>query len=225
MKNITITIDGVGGAGKGTTAKGVAKKLNYTHIDSGAIYRAVTFFLHKKNVNYNASQEVIDEALKNLNIDFNNQGMVLMNNKNIENKIRTDEIDDLVFEYAKRGVIRNFVKKEQHKLLKNGGVVIDGRDTGSVVFPKAELKIFITCDIKERARRRAIQYGVINDPKKVIEIENDFKNRDYQDEHRKHSPLIIPKNAVIIDTTNLTIDEQIEKVYKLALQKIKEKND
>lgn len=216
-KKIIITIDGEGGSGKGTTAKGVAKKLNYKHIDSGAMYRVVSFFLSEKNINFK-DDEKIKKELKNLIISFNSKSQVLLNEKNIENKIRNSKIDALVFKYAQNSIIRNFINKRQKELLKNGEFVIDGRDMGSIVFPQAELKIYLICDLNERAQRRSLDYKKSENSEEIKKIKKEIKNRDNEDKNRKESPLIIPKNAIVIDTTNLTIKEQINKVYQLALK-------
>ncbi len=219
MKKITITIDGVGGAGKGTTAQGVAKKLGYSYIDSGAMYRVTSFFLNNLNIGFNEDKKII-ENLKNLNINFDTNSNVLLNDQNTEKEIRTEKIDNLVFQYAKNPLIRNFINNRQKELLNHGGFVIDGRDMGSVVFPEAELKIYITCDSLIRARRRALQYGTENNHTEIKKIQADFEKRDFEDKNRKHAPLIIPYGASIIDTSNHTIKSQIEEVYNLALQKI-----
>lgn len=222
-KRIKIAIDGPAGSGKSTTAREVAKRLSYIHIDSGAMYRAVTLKAIELKIPTRDSDRIIEIA-SNISLQFKNkdsQFSIYMNDEDISNLIRTPEINNAINSVAANPEVRKILVKKQQLLGKGGGIVMDGRDIGTVVFPDAELKIYLQADAKERARRRFDEFksrGILISFEKVLEEVN---TRDKADLSRKYGPLKIAADAVVIDTTKLTIEEQIEKVYGLAMVRIK----
>ena len=222
-KRIKIAIDGPAGSGKSTTAREVAKRLNYIHIDSGAMYRAVTLKAIKLKIPTEDSDRIIEIA-SSITLQFKNvdsQFFIYMNGKDISGLIRTPEINNAINSVAANPEVRKILVKKQQQLGRSGGIVMDGRDIGTVVFPDAELKIYLQADAKERARRRFDEFkskGIVISFEKVLEEVN---TRDNADLSRKYGPLKIAPDAVVIDTTRFTIEEQIEKVYRLAMVRIK----
>ncbi len=225
MKKIIITIDGYSSCGKSTLAKQVAKELNYVFVDSGAMYRAITFYFIQNNLNWENIEDVA-KALKNISLQFEynyekGTSDILINGENIEGKIRDMSVNDKVSEVAAIKEIREFAVAEQQKNSTDKGIVMDGRDIGTVVFPKAELKIFLTADPEERVERRynqLIRFGKEVDRE---EIRKNLEKRDYIDTHRKVSPLRKADDAVILDNTDLTTKEQMDIVLGWANEKIK----
>ena len=222
-KRIKIAIDGPAGSGKSTTAREVAKRLNYIHIDSGAMYRAVTLKAIKLKIPTEDSDRIIEIA-SSISLQFKNvdsQFFIYMNGKDISGLIRTPGISNAINSVAANPEVRKILVKKQQQLGRSGGIVMDGRDIGTVVFPDAELKIYLQADAKERARRRFDEFkskGIVISFEKVLEEVN---TRDNADLSRKYGPLKIAPDAIVIDTTRFTIEEQIEKVYRLAMVRIK----
>ena len=216
MKNghLVITIDGPSGSGKGTTAKGVANLLSLPHIDSGSIYRTAALFLHGRDISPEDDQ-AISEALESFNMSYSDQGEVLLHDKNVEKQIRTRENSIYTFQYSRNPLIRSFATKMQRELLKDGGV-LDGRDAGSVVAPDADLKIYLDCDVDERTRRRAKQHG-IDDPEGIAQLREEIMQRDAADQDKGSASLHILPDSVIVDTSGLSIEEQINVVYLKAV--------
>lgn len=227
MKKITIAIDGFSSTGKSTIAKQLAKKLEYIYVDSGAMYRAVTLyamqnsFIDKNNF---LKEELIKNLSKiNLSFQFNNQlgfAEIFLNKINVENEIRTLEVSNFVSRIAEIPDVRRKLVEQQQKMGKNKGVIMDGRDIGTVVFPNAELKFFLIASAKTRAQRRFEEMIERGDNVTFNEILNNVQSRDYIDSTRADSPLIKAKDAIEIDNSNLTKEEQFHKIYKLALEKI-----
>lgn len=226
MKKILIAIDGYSACGKSTLAKDLANKLIYKYIDSGAMYRAVTLFAIKNDIISKAkiNKEKLLENLKNIDINFNldekNQNQIILNNKLVENEIRTMEVSKMVSEIASISEVRKEMVKIQQKLGLDKGIVMDGRDIGTVVFPDAELKLFITADINIRINRRAMELKMKNENVSFLEIEKNLLHRDYIDSTRQDSPLIQAKDAIIIDNSKLSKTEQLEIAYEMAEKKI-----
>lgn len=211
-----ITIDGPSGAGKSTIAKGVAKKLNFKYLDTGAMYRAITLFLIENNINISNEEEVEKFIYSNrgqdkFKLEFKDS-KVIMNSKDISAAIRNQHITNSVSEVSSYEIIRKLLVDKQREIAINRNIILDGRDTGSVVFPKADLKIYLTASVDERAKRRYMQDKSIS----FSEVLNSIKTRDYKDMHRDISPLIIPDKAILIDSTNMSIDETIDKIVFLA---------
>ena len=218
IKKITIAVDGHSSCGKSTLAKDIAKKMGYLYIDSGAMYRAITLFAIRKNLNENTFQEIIP-LLNEINLSFqktnNGSSSIYLNGENVEDEIRRKPVANAVSRIAKIKEVRKKLVIEQRKFGKNGGIVMDGRDIGSVVFPNAELKLFITADVDIRTNRRyleMIQKGVSLSKE---EVKKNLVERDHIDSTREESPLVKVKDAVEINNSNLSKKEQLNLVLKI----------
>ena len=223
MKKIIITIDGWSACGKSTLAKQLAKALGYLYIDSGAMYRAITLYFLRNNIDWEKKKE-INKALKSINLQFifNPKSLnteIYLNDENVEYLIRDLVIAEKVSDVAAIKEVREFAVKQQRKMGKEKGIVMDGRDIGTVVFPKAELKIFMTADNAVRVERRFKELYEKNPNIILDEVRTNLEMRDYIDSHRKISPLKKAKNAIVLDNTNLSEQEQ----FKLAMSWVKEK--
>jgi cytidylate kinase len=220
-KELIIAIDGPAASGKSTTAREVARRLKYIYIDSGAMYRAVTLKALRENISVKNMDQVAELAEK-LELEFernDHKTIIFMDGVNVSEEIRTPEIDRNISPVAANPAVRKIMVKKQQMMGKNGGVVMDGRDIGTVVFPKADLKIFMIASVTERAIRRKKemeQKGVQLDIEKV---ETDIEYRDQQDQSRAFGPLKKANDAVEINTTRLTIEEQITKILELVRER------
>lgn len=219
FRKIIIAIDGYSACGKSTTAKEVARILGYRYIDSGAMYRAVTLYFLENHVALSNDKEV-ERALSQIVISFKinskNETEVFLNSLNVEQEIRKMRISDQVSQVSALKPVRTSMVTQQRKLGKEKGLVMDGRDIGTVVFPEAELKLFMTADLQVRAHRRQ-QELLAKD--KLVDLDTVIRNieaRDELDTTRKESPLRKADDAIIIDTTNITVTEQVEEVIRLA---------
>lgn len=224
MKKIIITIDGFSSCGKSTLARQLAHKLNYLFIDSGAMYRAITLYFLRNHVDYD-NKEAVVEALKNIELDFqyNDEtgcSEMYLNNENIEYLIRDMLVAEKVSEVATVKEVREFAVAEQRKMGKKKGIVMDGRDIGTTVFPKAELKIFMKADPVIRVERRFQELYRQNPLIHIDEVKTNLEMRDYIDSNREFSPLRQAKDAVIIDNSKMTMEDQLKMAYKLAKAKI-----
>jgi len=213
MKNV-IAIDGPGGAGKSTIAKLLAKKLNYLHLDTGAMYRAVTLAAIKNNNDFDDKKKLIELA-KKITITFDENGEVYLNNKNISEEIRSSEVNNHVSKIAAVKGVRKILVKKQQQLAQENKVVMDGRDITTVVLPEAEHKFFLTASLSERAKRRYQEVKSKNKDADLEKIKKSIAHRDKLDSEREHSPLKKADDAVIIDTTTLSIDEVLKKMISL----------
>lgn len=216
---ITIAIDGHAGCGKSTTAKKVAKLLNYLYIDSGAMYRAVTHYFLQNQVLWE-NPDAVETALAQIKISFEmgaeGKQATFLNGKNVEKYIRTLQVSDKVSEISSIVAVRNFLVKQQRSMGENKGIVMDGRDIGTVVFPEAELKIFMTADLKTRALRRQKELAKKEDHIELDVIIENLRSRDYLDAIRKEGPLKKAADAIVINTTALSIKAQTKKVLQLS---------
>jgi cytidylate kinase len=210
MKNV-IAIDGPGGAGKSTIAKLLAKKLNYLHLDTGAMYRAVTLAAIRDNLNFDDKKNLIKLANK-INITFDEDGEIYLNNKNVSEAIRSSEVNNHVSKVAAVKGVREVLVKKQQQLAQQNKVVMDGRDITTVVLPEAEHKFFLTASLSERAKRRYQEVKSKNKDADLEEIKKSIARRDKLDSEREHSPLKKAEDAVLIDTTELSIDEVLKKM-------------
>lgn len=216
-----ITIDGWSSCGKSTLAKQMAKELGYVYIDSGAMYRAITLYFLRHHTDWSDTAEV-NEALKNTVLEFHHneksaQSEIFLNGENVEYLIRDLVIAEKVSEVAAIKEVRCFAVAEQQKMGKKKGIVMDGRDIGTTVFPNAALKIFMTADIAVRVERRFKEMYEKNPNITIEEVKNNLEMRDYIDSNRTVSPLRKADDAVIIDNTNITMKQQL--VYALNLLK------
>ena len=209
---MTIAIDGYSSCGKSTLAKALAKELSYVYVDSGAMYRAVTYYFLKHDITIHNDKEVA-LALEKINIDFANikgSNICFLNNENVENEIRSMRISNNVSEVAAIGLVREKLVKLQRLIAKNSSVVMDGRDIGTVVFPDADIKFFVTADKAVRAQRRYDE--LISKGKEVTlrEVQQNLEHRDLIDTTREISPLRKADDAIVIDNTNLNREDQLQ---------------
>ncbi len=229
MKKIIIAIDGYSSCGKSTMAKDLAKEINYIYVDTGAMYRAVTLYALRKSlfIDNQPNISALNGEIKNINISFSlnpqtGAPVTLLNGEDVENEIRGMEVSSYVSAIATIDFVRSFLVEQQQQMGKEKGLVMDGRDIGTVVFPEAELKIFVTASAKVRAQRRYDELknkGVAAD---FNEILNNVQERDYIDSHRKVAPLRKADDAIELDNTNLTLLEQKEWLlerYKDVIEK------
>ncbi|WP_121354298.1 (d)CMP kinase [Flavisolibacter nicotianae] len=222
MKKIIITIDGWSSCGKSTLAKQLAKALNYVYVDSGAMYRAITLYFLRNHVDWTDKKEV-EKALKAISLEFNyndklQQSEIYLNGENVEYVIRDLVVAEKVSDVAAIKEVRDFAVAQQKKMGRHRGIVMDGRDIGTVVFPDAELKIFMTADNAVRVERRFKELYEKNPAITLDEVKTNLEMRDYIDSHRDVSPLRQADDARILDNTNLTEKEQFQKALKWAHQ-------
>jgi len=213
MKKIIITIDGWSSCGKSTLAKQLARELGYVYVDSGAMYRAITLFFLRNHIDWTDDIKVRD-ALKNIHLSFSyneklQQSEIYLNDENVEYVIRDLVVAEKVSDVAAIPAVRTFAVKQQQMLGRHKGIVMDGRDIGTTVFPQAELKIFMTADISVRVERRFREMYLKNPNVTIEEVKNNLEMRDYIDSNREVSPLRKADDAVLLDNTNLTMDEQL----------------
>jgi cytidylate kinase len=225
MKKIIITIDGWSSCGKSTLAKQLAKALDYLYVDSGAMYRAITLYFLRNHIDWTDKREVRD-ALKKINLQFvfnpkSKATEIYLNGENVEYVIRDLVIAEKVSDVAAIKEVRAFAVVQQRKMGKEKGIVMDGRDIGTVVFPKAELKIFMTADNAVRVERRFKELFEKNPNVTIQEIKANLEMRDYIDSHRKVSPLKKAKDAIELDNTNLTEEQQFQKAMGWVKAKLK----
>ncbi|GAB3415983.1 (d)CMP kinase [Niabella aquatica] len=219
-KKIIIAIDGMSSCGKSTVARQLAKKLDYVYVDSGAMYRAITLYFLRNNVDI-TNAELVKEALKEIDLDFrfnrqSGQVEIFLNDENVEYLVREMIVAEKVSEVAALPDVRQYAVIQQQKMGNNKGVIMDGRDIGTVVFPDAELKIFMVADNTVRVERRFKELYQKNPNITIEEVTHNIEMRDYIDTNREVGPLRKAKDAVEIDTTNLTPEEQLHSILDLA---------
>ena len=212
-----IAIDGPSGSGKSTTARLLAQNLNVTHIDTGAMYRVVTWGLKKNSIDFNDSSK-IKSFLEKADIYYKSADEIFLNGELASLEIRKKEITSSVSLVSSLIEVRNFLVNIQRKIGKEIDCVIEGRDIGSVVFPNADYKFFLTADIEVRALRRQAELNDIGEDLSIDEIKASLQERDLIDSTRDVSPLIRSSDAIEIDSTDLSINEQIEKIIKIIKQ-------
>jgi cytidylate kinase len=213
FKKIIVAIDGPAGSGKSTTAKLVAKRLNYLYIDTGAMYRAVTLFAIRNNI-LGKSDDIIKMANK-LNILLNfvdGETKVTVDDEDISDMIRSIDVNKNVSDVSAIEGVRKILVKKQQEMGKVGGVVMEGRDITTVVFPNADVKIFLTAVIDERAKRRALEFSQKGTRVPLDQVKENLANRDHIDSHREISPLTKSPDAIEVDTSNISIDEQVNQI-------------
>ena len=211
---IIITIDGWSSCGKSTLAKQLAKELGYVYIDSGAIYRAITLYFLRNHIDWTLP-EAVHNALEQISIEFifnphSNHSDTYLNGENVEYVIRDLVVAEKVSEVASIREVREFAVAQQKQMGRRKGIVMDGRDIGTVVFPKAELKIFMTADNEVRVERRFNELYAKNPNITIEEIKSNLEMRDYIDSNREISPLRKAEDAIVLDNTKLSMKEQLE---------------
>jgi cytidylate kinase len=220
MEKIIIAIDGNSGCGKSSTAKVIAKELQYIYIDTGAMYRAVTYFFLKNKIDLNNELDV-SGALNQIDISFeynisSTKNETYLNGKNIEFQIRQMDVSNMVSPVSEISAVRRKLVEQQRRMGQQKGIVMDGRDIGTVVFPEAELKIFMTASLEVRAKRRQLELQEKGAEVHLKEVMENLGNRDRIDSSRDDSPLKKSDGAIEIDTSNLTFDEQVNKILVLV---------
>lgn len=227
MSKIVIAIDGFSSCGKSTLAKNLAKKLSYAFIDTGAMYRAVTLYFLRKGITdfKGLSRQRVIDLLKEINIDFRfNESKqfsdTYLNGENVEDEIRSTAVNNAVSALSQVSEVRAQMVALQQQLGAKKGVVLDGRDVGTVVFPDAELKLFMTADPTVRAQRRFDELQSKGVEISLEEVKTNLEQRDYNDTHRKEHPLVKADDAIILDNTNINREEQLQLALDLALERI-----
>lgn len=224
MKNIIITIDGWSSCGKSTLAKQLAKALGYLYIDSGAMYRAITLYFLRNHINWLDTDQV-NNALADITLTFKfndktQQYEIYLNKENVEYVIRDLVIAEKVSDIAAIKAVRTFAVAQQQKMGSQKGIVMDGRDIGTTVFPDAELKFFMTADIAVRVERRYMEMFEKNPNTSIDDVKANLEMRDYIDSNRQISPLRKAADAIELDNTSITIEEQLEIALQLAKDRI-----
>jgi len=227
-KDLIITIDGPSGAGKSTIAKMLAQKLDYSYIDTGAMYRGVAYAYKTKigtqpegappgeSTRGQAIAPVIEELLKDLHIqfEFKKETKVFLDGINISRAIRTPEISLLASALSQQKIVREYLYRIQREIGKNGGVVLEGRDTGSVVFPNAQIKVYLDAHTEERAKRRHLELKAKGNAEALGKVKEEMVLRDKNDSERDIAPLVMPENAIYIDTTGIDTAGVISTILK-----------
>lgn len=217
----SIAIDGPAGAGKSTIAKAVARELGYVYIDTGAMYRAVGLFCLDQAIALHDEARV-SEAVGDIDItiayDEEGSQQVFLNGANVSTRIRTQQVGDAASTVSQYPAVREKMVKLQQSLAEHTSVVMDGRDIASKVLPNADTKIYLTASVEERARRRANELREKGEACDISAVEAEIRARDDRDMHRQHSPLIQVPEAVLVDSSTLTIDETIDRILEIAMQ-------
>ncbi len=224
-KKIIIAIDGPAASGKSSVAKHLAEKLGFTYVDTGAMYRAITYLALRKNI-VDDVDAVID-MVKNIGIELkfeNGETRVFVNGEEVTEHIRTPEVNAKVSEISRIPEVREQLVKIQRKMGESGNLVAEGRDTTTVVFPNADLKIYLTAELDERATRRHLEYKAKGSNVSFEDVKENLQKRDRIDSSRKVSPLSKAEDAYELDTTDLTIDEEIENIIK-KVEELKAKKE
>jgi cytidylate kinase len=217
MKKIIVAIDGFSSTGKSTLAKQLAKRLGYTYIDSGAMYRAITLYFLRNEIALTDKTQ-ISNAIEKITLHFENNEICL-NEENVEKEIRSMEISNLVSEVSALEAVRTFAVAQQQKIGKKKGLVMDGRDIGTTVFPHAELKIYLHANEKTRTQRRFDEMKVKNSLITLDEVRDNLKHRDLIDSTREISPLKKAADAIVLDNSELTMEEQLEISYNWVMER------
>ncbi|TAF32591.1 MAG: (d)CMP kinase [Cytophagales bacterium] len=225
QNSIIIALDGFAGCGKSSTAKAVAKCMAYRYLDTGAMYRAVTFYFLEKNVNIH-EVEAVNNALAQISLNFQDHAehglnAMFLNGVCIEHEIRSMRVSDNVSEVSTISAVRSFLVKQQKEIGKGKGLVADGRDVGTVIFPGAELKVFMSASMEARAIRRRAELLAKGSDVSVNQIIENLQKRDAIDTQRADSPLRQAEDAILLDTSDLNFDEQVQKIVDMAQSKIK----
>ncbi len=209
-ERLTIAMDGPAGSGKSTIAQRLAKKLDYLYLNSGSMYRAMTL-LSLREEGDSTDVPTLIQLAKNCLIDFSNNGKTtLLNGEDVSDVLRTPEIDRAIVNIAKVPEVRREMVKQQRRIGKRGGIIVEGRDVTTVVFPDADLKFYINASVKERAKRRYAEQKAKGIETTLEQVEKEIRDRDQMDASREHSPLRTAKDAIVLDTTSMTINQAVD---------------
>ena len=220
--SFNIAIDGPAGAGKSTIARAVAKELGYVYIDTGAMYRAVGLYVLKKKIELSDEKKIVEALpLLDISLSYDDEGVqhVLLNGEDVSSAIRTERVSEAASVVSQYKAVREKLVALQQALAKRTSVVMDGRDIASKVLPDADTKIYLTASVEERARRRARELQEKGEPCNIKAVEKDIEERDYRDMHRAQSPLVRVEDAVLVDSSDLTIDETIDRILDIAMKR------
>ena len=221
-KKITIAIDGPAGAGKSSISKVVANELGYLYIDTGAMYRGVTWAVLDSHVDVK-NQKDVESLLPSLDLTLEptaNACKVFVKGQDVTNLIRQQQINENVSTIASYKGVREYLVERQQAMAAVGGVILDGRDIGSVVLPKAELKIYLTASVDARAKRRWLEVQGTSNEQSLEDIKNNVESRDEMDKNRDESPLVCVEDAIVVDSSNMTFDETVEHILHLVQERI-----
>ena len=221
-KHYSVAIDGPAGAGKSTIARALAKELGYYYVDTGAIYRTVGYFMDLWGVapkDVDGINRYIDELTVDIRYDDDGKQHMLMNGIDVTDDIRTPEISQIASTISAHKVVRDTLLDMQREMARKHNVIMDGRDIGTVVLPKADVKIFMTASAQVRAQRRYAELQAKGSTDSYEKVLADIEKRDYQDSHREVAPLKQAEDAVLLDTSNLTIDQVIAEMKRIVLEK------
>lgn len=217
----SIAIDGPAGAGKSTIAKSVSQKLGLLYLDTGAMYRAIGLWFLRNNIDPK-DQKTVEADLDKIDVTVryeNNEQIVLLNGENVNGCIRTQEVGKYASDVSVYKLVRQKMVKAQQEIAERIPLIMDGRDIGTVVLPDALLKIFLTAPVEVRARRRYLEYLEKGIEKDFQTLEQEIKDRDYQDTHRENSPLVQAEDAVLVDTGDMNVQEVVNTIIDLAIKK------
>ena len=221
-KKIAIAIDGPAGAGKSSISKVVANELGYLYIDTGAMYRGVTWAVLDSHVNVN-NQKDVESLLPSLDLTLEptaNACKVFVKGQDVTDLIRQQQINENVSTIASYKGVREYLVERQQAMASVGGVILDGRDIGSVVLPKAELKIYLTASVDARAKRRWLEVQGTSNEQSLEDIKKNVESRDEMDKNRDESPLVCVEDAIVVDSSNMTFDETVEHILHLVQERI-----
>ena len=221
-KKIAIAIDGPAGAGKSSISKVVANELGYLYIDTGAMYRGVTWAILDSHVNVN-NQKDVESLLPSLDLTLEptaNACKVFVKGQDVTDLIRQQQINENVSTIASYKGVREYLVERQQAMAAVGGVILDGRDIGSVVLPKAELKIYLTASVDARAKRRWLEVQGTSNEQSLEDIKKNVESRDEMDKNRDESPLVCVEDAIVVDSSNMTFDETVKHILHLVQERI-----
>ncbi|MBQ3241454.1 MAG: (d)CMP kinase [Oscillospiraceae bacterium] len=217
-----VAIDGPAGAGKSTISREAAKQLGFLYVDTGALYRTVALDMIRNNIDV-SDKTAVCARLPMIKVAFgyeNSEQQVYLNDENVSGQIRTPQVSSAASTVSAIGEVRQFLFEQQQNIAKENNIIMDGRDIGTVVLPNAQVKIFLTADVKERARRRFVELQEKNDPATFDEVLEDMKQRDYNDTHRPVAPLRQAEDAVLVDTTELDYNGSVAAILAVIKEKI-----
>ncbi len=222
-----VAIDGPAGTGKGTVAKALAERTHFINIDTGAMYRCVTLECINNGISVQDEDKIL-QVLEKISINLEHQDgkqKVILNGKDVSQEIRTPEVDDMVAKFAALKIVRDKMTPLQRKMGEENNVIMEGRDIGTVVFPNADVKIFLDCSLEERSRRRYkqnLEKGIESNYQDVLKS---IMERHKLETERKIAPFVKAEDAILVDSTNMTIDEVVDTIYSIIKSKIEEKNN